>query len=496
MTTACHAHPAFPDAADRGTVRFMTEIVELLQQLIRNRCVNEGDGVSGDESRSADTLETLLDLPGVQIERYAPTSGRASLVARLEGRDKGARSLALLSHTDVVPVSPQGWNEDPFGGELIDGEVWGRGAVDMLNQTASMALAFRDLARSGWRPKGDLIFIAAADEEAGGVHGARWMIENERDAVWADHVLTEVGGPVRHTPDGPVIEAHVGEKGGAGARITVRGTPGHGSMPFAADNALLSAGAVIARLAEMPPYQDLGGFWPDWVASQPFTAETKAALLDPNRVEEALASLPPDVAKRAHACCHATISPNVIHGGGKRNVIPDEVIIEVDQRILPGDSVDAVMRRLTDWLAVFGDRVSVEIIPPVGKGATLSPTGTELWKIMGDVERGVASWCPADAEPVRSGNRRPFLSAGRSRRLRIQRAVAADHPRALLVDVPWLQRADRHRISRSLDHRFPPCRPTFHDVTAPTMGRGRVAVTRLSLAGSLPPRAHRRPEPL
>ena len=116
------------------------------------------------------------------------------MVARIEGSDPTAPTLCLMGHTDVVPVNPDGWSQDPFGGELIDGEVWGRGAIDMLNITASMAVAFRELARSGWRPKGTLIYFGVADEEAGGNWGAEWMCEHHWDAIASDFVLTEIGG--------------------------------------------------------------------------------------------------------------------------------------------------------------------------------------------------------------------------------------------------------------------------------------------------------------
>ena len=125
------------------------------------------------------------------------------MIARIEGSDPTAPSLCLMGHTDVVPVNPDGWRHDPFAGEVIDGEIWGRGSVDMLNLTSSMAVAFRRLADEGFTPKGDLIYFGVADEEAGGVWGAEWMAEHHWDVIRADYVLTELGGwstvePGRH----------------------------------------------------------------------------------------------------------------------------------------------------------------------------------------------------------------------------------------------------------------------------------------------------------
>src|SRR5689334_11135075 len=132
----------------------MDEVTDLLQHLIRNACVNDGTIESGQEVRSADLLATYLEGPGIDLERYD--------AAPIEGRDPTAPSLLLMGHTDVVPVNEDHWRHDPFGGELIDGEVWGRGAVDMLNLTASMAVATKALARDGFRPEGTLIYLAVA----------------------------------------------------------------------------------------------------------------------------------------------------------------------------------------------------------------------------------------------------------------------------------------------------------------------------------------------
>ncbi|MDQ6854236.1 MAG: M20/M25/M40 family metallo-hydrolase, partial [Actinomycetota bacterium] len=176
---------------------------DLLRDLIRNQCVNDGRVESGQESKSVDLLGGYLEGAGLDLERYEPQPGRSSLVARIEGSDPNAPSLLLMGHTDVVPVNPDGWSRDPFGAEIVDGFIWGRGAVDMLNETATMALAFRRLADSGFKPRGTLTYLAVADEEALGTWGAKWLVENERDAVYADYVLTESGGFQLPTPEGP-----------------------------------------------------------------------------------------------------------------------------------------------------------------------------------------------------------------------------------------------------------------------------------------------------
>jgi len=154
-------------------------VVALLQQLIRNRCVNDGTRESGDEYRSVATLADFFGSAGTVVE---PAPGRQSVVYRVPGLDPEAPKLLLLPHLDVVPVNMAGWSVDPFAAEISDGFVWGRGAVDMLNVTAAMAVTFKEY-MSGVVPPlaGDLIFAAVADEEAAGSLGARYLVDERYD---------------------------------------------------------------------------------------------------------------------------------------------------------------------------------------------------------------------------------------------------------------------------------------------------------------------------
>ena len=202
--------------------QFTGPTTELLQALIRNECVNDGTPDSGNEVRNADLLQTYLEGAGLDVQRFDSRPGRTSIVARIEGSDPSAPTLCLMGHTDVVPVNPDGWSRDPFGGELVDGEVWGRGAIDMLNITSSMAVAFRQLASEGFRPKGTLIYFGVADEEAGGQWGAEYMIDEHWDAVGADYVLTESGGWSMVDHDGTRhVTVNVAEKGLSWRRLRV-----------------------------------------------------------------------------------------------------------------------------------------------------------------------------------------------------------------------------------------------------------------------------------
>ena len=357
------------------------EVTDLLQHLIRNACVNDGTAVSGQEVRTVDVLQSYLEGGGLDVERYEPVPGRASLVTRIEGSDPNAPSLCLMGHSDVVPVNENGWTRDPFGGELVDGVVWGRGAVDMLNLTSSMAVAVKHLADSGFRPKGTLVYTAVADEEALGTHGAKWLVEHERDAVVTDYVVTEMGGmrmPLP-SPSGPKLPVMVAEKGTYWCRLTVKGTPGHGSMPLRTDNAVVKAAVIVQRLAEFRPEAQMHDVWRRFVDAADLLPELRETLLDPEKVV-AFAETFPDVgmARMVHAATHTTISPNIVHGGQKTNIIPDRVDLELDIRTLPGQTSGDVRAMLADALGpeLFA---SVDITAQSDDESTASSLDNPLW---------------------------------------------------------------------------------------------------------------------
>jgi acetylornithine deacetylase/succinyl-diaminopimelate desuccinylase-like protein len=364
--------------ADDPTV----EATELLQDLIRNECVNDGTLESGGESRSVDLLNGYLAGSGLDVERYEPQPGRASLVARIEGSDPTAPSLLLMGHTDVVPVNVDGWSRDPFGAELVDGFVWGRGAVDMLNETATMAVAFRRLADSGFKPKGTLSYLAVADEEALGTWGAHYLVDNERDAVYADYVLTESGGFQIPTPEGPRLPVMTDEKGTYWSKLTVHGTPGHGSQPFRTDNAVVTAAEVVRRIAEFRPETRIGDTWREFVEGMHYPPEFRDPMLKAEQLRAFAETLPIGLARQVYSCTHTTFAPTIVHGGTKTNVIPDKVELQVDIRTLPGQTAAEVDALLTEVLGDLADRVDIE---SNDDPSTASPTNTPLWDCLGRV---------------------------------------------------------------------------------------------------------------
>jgi acetylornithine deacetylase/succinyl-diaminopimelate desuccinylase-like protein len=366
------------------------DVTELLQQLIRNECVNDGTVESGREVRSVDTLRSYLEGSGLDLQTYEPQPGRGNLVARLEGSDPDAPSLLLMGHMDVVPVTPENWREDPFGGELLGGVVWGRGAIDMLNLTASMAVATKRLAASGRRPRGSLVYLAVADEEALGTHGAKWLLENEADAVRSDYVITESGGFRMPLPTAsPKLPIMVGEKGTYWCRIRVRGTPGHGSMPFRTDNALLKAAEAVRRIGEFQPETHIHDVWTRFLDEADIPSEMTEMLRDPANIRAFCETTDVGMARMIHAATHTTFAPTVIHGGVKTNVIPDTVELDVDIRTLPGQSPEDIRALLDEALGDLADEVEIEA--QGDDPASASPTDTPLYDSLSRVTSKLVS---------------------------------------------------------------------------------------------------------
>lgn len=359
------------------------EAVELVQQLIRNRCVNDGTPESGNEDRQVATLRAYLEGAGAELQTFSKRPGRGNLVLRIEGSDSGVPGLVLMGHTDVVPANPEGWQRDPFGGELVDGEVWGRGAVDMLDLTATMAVAAKQLVRSGFRPRGTLIYFAVADEENQGIYGAQFMTEEHWDTVGAGYVISENGGVRSDLPsrsEGLRLNLTVAEKGTQWVRLRVRGTPGHGSAPYRADNAVAKAAQIVARVAQYEPPKVLHDVWRRYVSAMEFPADLELAFTDPERLDASLGSLPAGLAKLVHASTRNTFSPNVLRGGAKVNVIADEAAIEIDIRTLPGATRDAVRSLLQD--AVGDLWPEVELLYESDNVSTASPFETPLAAVL------------------------------------------------------------------------------------------------------------------
>jgi acetylornithine deacetylase/succinyl-diaminopimelate desuccinylase-like protein len=347
------------------------EVTELLQELIRIDTTNP----PGNETPAAELLRDYLEDAGVTCELYAKIPERANLVARIRGRGDGP-TLLFLSHTDVVLADASEWAADPFGGELRDGEVWGRGALDMKGQVAAEAVAIASLARDGFEPSGDLIFCATADEEVGAGFGASWLCEAHGDAVRCDYLINEGSGERAELGGNAYYLCSVSEKMSAPLRLRVFGRSGHASMPGIADNALVKAAPLIQALGAYTPEQQL-------IPEVEALLETVTGVrpTSPSEVLEQARGVAPLLAEMVEPLLSLTLSPTMANASQKRNVIPATCEITVDSRLLPGTTVDEQQAIVRDILGE-GD---YELISLEAHGGTRSEIRTPLWD-------AVSSW--------------------------------------------------------------------------------------------------------
>jgi acetylornithine deacetylase/succinyl-diaminopimelate desuccinylase-like protein len=358
------------------------DAVELLQVLIRNACVNDGTVESGHEERS---VRTLIDFFGVEGEVFEPEPGRQSLIYRLRGSDPEAPSLALAPHLDVVPADPSGWSVDPFTAEIRESLVYGRGALDMLNVTAAMAVAARPYLRGEKAPSGDLVFCALADEEGGGRYGAQQLVEQRWDLVGVDYLLTEVAYPGLHVGGERAVPVANGEKGAYWSILKTTGAPTHGSAPYGTENALDKMAIALAGLAESPSPAMVTPDWIAFVRSLGLDEESVARLCDIDRLDseiDRIAATDPALARYIHAATHLTISSNVLHAGTKTNIVADRAHAEIDIRGLEGMDRQFVDSHLRKAMGSAADHV--EILPVMDGRATVSSIGNVLWEAIAD----------------------------------------------------------------------------------------------------------------
>ncbi|TMB49277.1 MAG: M20/M25/M40 family metallo-hydrolase [Chloroflexi bacterium] len=358
---------------DRAT----DEVVEHLRALIRIPSVNPPDGgaelAAGHDPRGGETAAArycaeVLSAAGLEAEVLESEPGRASCFARLPATVRDPQPpLVLLSHLDVVPVEADAWSRDPFGGDLVDGVVWGRGAVDMKDMVAMELGVMLALAREGAERRRDLIFAAVADEEAGGLFGARHWVERRpdlfrgRDGEPAAAALNEVGGYSMTVGSRRVYTIQVAEKGIIWTRLTATGTTGHGSMPHP-DNAAIKLAAAVTRLAAEPHPARLTPTVRDFLEALGLTGVIEAAERgDEERLRGELEVGTPDPVLRRSldAMLRDTVTPTVIRVGQKMNVIPGFGQAEVDVRTLPDTDQQTFLADLSE---LAGGDVRVEAV--------------------------------------------------------------------------------------------------------------------------------------
>ncbi|MDP9244966.1 MAG: M20/M25/M40 family metallo-hydrolase [Chloroflexota bacterium] len=371
--------------------RALAECVEHLRALIRIPSVNPpgvADGAAGRDSLGGETAAArycaaVLDGGGI-VSEVVEIDGRGSCVARIPaGSGSSEPPLVLLSHLDVVPVDAEAWSRDPFGGELVDGVIWGRGAVDMKDMVAMELGVMLELRRSGVELRRDVIFAAVADEEAGGSHGAQALVDQRPDLFrselgFAAAALNEVGGYSMTLGEQRFYAIQVAEKGIIWTRMSTTGTPGHGSMPHP-DNAAIKLARGVARIAAEERAARLIPVVERSFATLGLTEVARLAESDPAAAWAALSAAVPDPALRAtfDAMLRDTVTPNVLHAGKKVNVIPGSGEAEIDVRTLPGTDQEELLAHLQQ---IVGNDGVVEAV--VSLPAVEWPEGAEIVTLM------------------------------------------------------------------------------------------------------------------
>jgi acetylornithine deacetylase/succinyl-diaminopimelate desuccinylase-like protein len=383
---------------DDGAERAHAELLEHLRALIRFRTVNP----PGDEILAARYVRGVLEDAGLAPELLEPFPGRGDVVVRLRGDGTGGGPLLLLGHLDVVPVEEARWTHDPFGAEIHDGYLYGRGALDMKATVATQLQVVLQLARAA-RAAGrdpatdpvpglhrDVILALTADEEAGGFLGAGWLVDNRPELLRADAALTESGGVSMELYGRRFYPIQVAEKGFQVYRIVVRGTPGHASMPRD-DNAVVVAARIIDRLAvagapRVTPVMEEAILQVSRAVPESVSHRIHHLLHPSARVSDAAAdAICEEPYRRAiRSLLRDTVSPDVVHAGMKYNVIPGQAEIEVDCRLLPGTSAQAMTDELRSRM---GEELwaACEVIPTRYGAPVEQPLDGEMFPLLGRV---------------------------------------------------------------------------------------------------------------
>jgi len=371
------------------------EVTGLLSDLIRLDTTNP----PGNETAAAQYLNKSLTDEGFKCEIIESAPGRGSLITRM--RSSGEKpGLLLLSHLDVVAAVAKEWSVPPFSGAVKDGFVWGRGALDMKGMTAVEVMTLKLLKRHGVNLRGDVVLAATADEEMGGEGGADYLLQHHRDKIYAPYVLNEGGGSSVPTHTKNVYTVNTEEKGLFWFKVKAHGTPGHGSMPYAADNPIMRMNKVVDRLGnykgKIQLVSSVEQFLKVFAEEDPSLAEPlKRIIAEPacaDKVLDGLEKTAMSVVDEIRPRIRVTITPTVIRGGMKENVIPSECEAVFDCRVLPGQSIAEAKRLIRELLADVGlEKLTFEDIQvqePSG-----SSMNTPLYRVIGEVLREFEPGC-------------------------------------------------------------------------------------------------------
>ncbi len=372
-----------------------SEVTGLLSDLIRIDTTNP----PGNETKAAKYLAETLERDDFECELYESAPGRGSVITRIKGTGEKP-SLLLLSHLDVVAANPKEWSLNPFEGTVRDGFVWGRGTLDMKGMTALEVMTMRILKRNNVKLKGDVILAATADEEKGGEAGAGWLVQNHPDKIRADYVLNEGGGLAMPINGENLYTIQTAEKGILWLRVKAKGKPGHGSVPGAADNAIMRMNKVVEKLGTYRTNISLVPTVKQYLAAiaqkeKSIQQDLQALLENPTDSDQILDNLSRrdnGLAEEIRAMLRMTITPTMINGGVKENIIPSECETVFDCRVLPGQTPAEAMAMIKNLLKDVGlEKLEFETIQ--ANEPSESPVETRLYEQIVTVLKEFESNC-------------------------------------------------------------------------------------------------------
>lgn len=339
----------------------------------------------GNEMVAVRYLDDVLRREGLEPEIVEPAPGRGNLVLRLDGGDR-QNALMISAHLDVVAAEGEHWTHPPFAAEIHDGYVWGRGAVDMKHMAVYGLMAVLLAKRTGLRLRRDLVFVGCADEEAGMRVGSKWLVEHRPDLIEGKYCVTEIGGFTFHLAGQRIYPVQIAEKGVAWLKMTVRGTPGHGSLPHG-DNAVVKLARALARLAEKPlprhPNVAVNGLIKGLAGAVGLPLAIPLNLLMVPGIGDLVLGIFPEAQQKAFgALLHDTACPTNLIAGSKENVIPSAASVVLDCRILPGSSLETLYQELRDRVR---EDVEFEVIHYCEPA--INPPATPLFDLIEQVIR-------------------------------------------------------------------------------------------------------------
>jgi acetylornithine deacetylase/succinyl-diaminopimelate desuccinylase-like protein len=355
------------------------EATDILSKYIKIKTVNP----PGEEEKAAEFLKGLLDKEGISSDILKSAPGRANIISRLKGQDP--RGLILLSHIDVVPVEEDKWERDPFGGEVVDGQIWGRGAIDNKGMGVMNLMAMMLIKRGGIKLKRDVLFLATGDEETGGKYGAGYMVSQHKDKLTGKYLLNEGGAMVTDIlPEKRVlVTIGVGEKGPLWLKLKGSGTPGHGSVPIP-DNVIFRLSKALQKLEIAKRPIRFNDVMVDFaVGLGGGMGTTKGTILKLAKVPLLRGIIANMMSKNPSICAMLTdtMSVTTFNSGVKENVIPDRAEATLDNRLLPGtDKTEYI-----EWIKMTIDDDSIEVIELFHSEPSESPVDTDFFGAISDV---------------------------------------------------------------------------------------------------------------